>query len=1105
MRFPLNLLGQALRYLQDARVSAERLSGFFLLPIRQDLSQAQDAHEEHPFIAFNGASFAWNAGNVADATASSSSSHEEPSTPSTAIEAAYSQVPTSDESHAEAEATVEMSKSKPFRLNELNLRFGRYSAAREKEKGGNKSSLVAFLGSVGSGKSSLLQAILGEIPQCRDDCGAKVEPKVTVSGRLVYCSQQPWIQNMTLRDNVLFGYEFSDADPTIQADYKRSIAAAALMPDIEILRQGDLTEIGERGVNLSGGQKARVAIARAFFISLRRANICLLDDPFSAVDGDTGTAIFHNGLRGLLRGTTDKERITVVCLNSHLHLLPFFDRVVMLDEGVVVADAAPADLATGPQAVQLARATGISEEVMLSLVEAAAARSNTPPIPPLPLPSAGQVSKNGELNESNVVLAVAVAVAVADAAEQAKGTESASLSSALMSETEMLADGKIIIGEKRVFGAVKLSVYLDYFYSALWPLRVLSNDNIFTDADGGVSGTGMKNYRTKQTTKDSNYAYFIGLLIGAGLILLFMVAQAARIGVDYALARWAGDALGDPHSDWATVFYASFGVLALFVTIRTLYLNYWTWKSARAVHEATFHSILQAPVTEFFDTHTVGEVLNKLSRDTEVMDSAVPEFLLQFCVYFMQVTFTFGICVWSSPYISIGFIPMCYGFVRAGQLFSCVTRDLKRMESMSHSPIFSSLSETLTGLDTIRAYGDSNRFLKDHRKKTDLNGTYYFHLWMCSSWMTFRLEMATAMLLVTVAVFAVFLRETTDPVALGLALSYGLQLNSVFQRCVQLAIEVGVYMTSVERVIEYITLPQEQSVLPRPETDAADENGVEFVPMGASADVSKDPLSVHDVYWPEIGTIEFRNVTFAYRNNPPALRNLSFSIKGGERVGVCGRTGAGKSSILFALFRMAGIADGSIFVGGRNVTYDVPLSLLRQKMAIIPQDPVLLTGTIRFALDPFGDYTDQQVLEALDTVNMAAAIRNLPKGLSEPVLEGGSNLSHGQRQLICIARALLRDARILVVDEGTSAVDPATDNLIQDALKNASKKRGTTVLAIAHRLKTIQDFDRILVMGEGQLLEYDTPEVLLANKSSQFYSMLQETSEKAEENNYGEG
>jgi ABC-type multidrug transport system fused ATPase/permease subunit len=219
---------------------------------------------------------------------------------------------------------------------------------------------------------------------------------------------------------------------------------------------------------------------------------------------------------------------------------------------------------------------------------------------------------------------------------------------------------------------------------------------------------------------------------------------------------------------------------------------------------------------------------------------------------------------------------------------------------------------------------------------------------------------------------------------------------------------------------------------------------------------------------------------------------LSFFIHSGERIGICGRTGAGKSSIVFALFRMAGLTSGEILVGGSNITHDVPLALLRQRMAIIPQDPVLLTGSIRFALDPFDQYTDQQVWQALETVNLSSAIKGLSNGINELVVENGNNLSHGQRQLICIARALLRDARILVVDEGTSAVDPSTDKIIQAALRNASAKYGTTVLAIAHRLQTIQDFDKILVLGDGKLLEFDSPTHLLANPKSHFAAMLQE-------------
>lgn len=656
MRFPLNMLGQALRFMQDARISCERLSGFFLLPIREDLHAGQDGLI--PLIAFNGASFAWNA---ADATTRAESAADAAdSAEAVGGEASGGPVPQEERPEEQPGQDTETDTAKPFRLNEITLRFGSNTAVGTQGVGaaaGGSSSLVAFLGSVGSGKSSLLQAVLGEIPQCKEAGVGETVPQVSICGKLVYCSQQPWIQNMTLRDNVLFGYVFSDTDPTIEEDYQKAIAAAALLPDIEILRQGDLTEIGERGVNLSGGQKARVAIARAFFVALRRANICLLDDPFSAVDGDTGTSIFHNGLRGLLRGSKDKARITLVCLNSHLHLLPFFDRVVMLEAGAVVADGTPSELATGEQAAQLATATGISQEVMLQLVEAAAARASTPP-PTSLKPQSVKVLKQEKPEDSAAhVAAAAVVVAV-----KSTGNEPAELAGeegkedyAALSEEERLVDGKIIIAEKRVMGSVKLHVYLDYFSASLWPLRALTNDTIFTGTqEDGTTGK-------RSLSNDSNYAYFTGLLIGIGLVSLFVVAQAARIGVDYALARWAGDTFGDPHSDWATAFYALFGALALFILARSFYINYWTWKSSRAVHEATFHNILQAPVTEFFDTHTVGEVLNKLSRDTEVMDSAVPEFLLQFCIYFMQVAFTFGICVWSSPFIAVGFIPLCYG------------------------------------------------------------------------------------------------------------------------------------------------------------------------------------------------------------------------------------------------------------------------------------------------------------------------------------------------------------------------------------------------------------------------------------------------------------
>ena len=1069
LRFPLNLLGQALKFWQDAAVSCERLNSFFLLPTRREEAPGEEGAD--PVVTFKNASFSWTA-----VSAANKSSSEEAAK---AAQGGYEIVSASEIGGDAKVSTMNVDiEDKSFRLKNLNLNFG---------GSGEGSKLIAIIGSVGCGKSSLLQAVLGEIPMCADVLNTGESLPVTVKGQLAYCSQQPWIQNLTLRDNVCFGYDYAGKDPTVRVHYEAAIAAAALLPDIEILRQGDLTEIGERGVNLSGGQKARVSIARALFIAQRRANICLLDDPFSAVDGNTGSAIFHAGVRRILCESS-RTRIVIVCLNSHLHLLPYFDRIILLDAGSVVADGSPSNLAAGPQAGILAATTGIEEANFVSLVETAAQAIPTHNLPvPTSVPAPSETSTPSlpdsfqKIKEGNATVKTLNAKIVDKDAK--------------MTEAERLEDGRVIVTEKREIGAVKWRIYLDYFGAAFWPPQTLSSENIFTTKlMGNVSGSES----SVSPSSVSTSAFITGLLIAVGMLVLFVLAQAARVSVDYTLARWA-EAEGDRLSPWCLAFYISFGILAILLSLRSVYLNYWTCQSTQAVHIYSFNKIMQAPVTEFFDTHTVGEVLNKFSRDTEVMDSSVPEFLLQFCINVMQVTFTFGICLWSSPYMAIGFLPMCYLFWRASQVFACVSRDLKRMESVTRSPIFSSLSETLGGLDTIRAYGDSNRFLRNHEMKTDKNCTFNFHIWMCTSWMTIRLELATSLVLMSVSLFAVFMRQNTNAVALGLALSYGMQLTALFQRCVQLGIDVGVYMTSVERVMEYMGLPQEQSVLKKLALPVTDTMGlitpgdVELTNMNPKGN---KPIGSNDKKWPRQGAIEFQNVTFQYRDNPPALRDLSFSIRSGERIGVCGRTGAGKSSIMFALFRMAEISSGEILVDNCNIAHDVPLCLLRQGMAIIPQDPVLLTGSIRFQLDPFGDYTDENVLQALDTVSLSETIKAMPGGLDEAVAEGGSNLSHGQRQLICIARALLRDTRILVVDEGTSAVDPMTDSLIQTALRNASKKRGTTVLAIAHRLQTIRDFDRILVMGDGRLLEYDTPTNLMADTKSHFYDMLQDGGEE---------
>ena len=591
------------------------------------------------------------------------------------------------------------------------------------------------------------------------------------------------------------------------------------------------------------------------------------------------------------------------------------------------------------------------------------------------------------------------------------------------------------------------------------------------------------------------------------LLLVYTAAQGLRISLDYSLANWAAQDGGAKDSDWARAWFYLFGALFGVLCVRSVYLNYISTASATRIHEEVFARIMQAPITLFYDTHTVGEVLNKMARDTEIVDALVPEFMLQALINWFQVIFTFALCIWSTPWVALGIPLIGYGFYSLFSIFSNASRDVKRLESVTRSPVYSSLAETLAGLDTIRAYGDTDRFRQQHMQKMDRNLKFFFSMWMITSWMTIRLETATSLIIAAVAILAVLAREQTDEVALGLALSYGIQLTALFQRCIQLAIDVSVYMTSTERVLSYLSIPQERSVLlPVGYSDSTvnEESGA----VTNTAEVGMQMVGVEEEDWPTQGVVEFRNVWFRYRNNAPVLKGLSFKTRPGERLGICGRTGAGKSSIMMALFRIAEIdrpgpndssSTSGIFIDGKNCSTAVPLYTLREKLAIIPQDPVLLTGTVRFQLDPFDKYSDTNLWAVLDVVSMTEAVKAMPNALLSQVAENGSNLSQGQRQLICIARALLRDAKVLVVDEGTSAVDPHTDDLIQAALRQSALKRGTTILAIAHRLSTIKDFDRVMVMSKGSVGEIGAPSDLMSDPSSMFSQMLSESLNEGEE------
>ena len=903
---------------------------------------------------------------------------------------------------------------------------------------------------------------------------------------------------MTLKNNILFGCDLDALEKSETLDlnllYQQAVTAAALRPDLAILPYGDETEIGEKGINLSGGQKSRVSIARALFAS-HRAQIFLFDDPFSAVDGATGNWIFKRGILGLL-----KDKLRLVALNSHMHLIKHFDRVIILEEGSVAAMGTPSELLL-THANLLERVTGIVSNVDSSNISQSPSISNL---------QAGMVEEPtheeiivGDESKS-VEIVVAGPTSEVDSVPFPPSTESTSVKGGQLIVTEKMTGG----------GNISLKTYLKYYSASL--MTIPSNEN----------GENLFYYESAKLSFSSTKQYFYGFLIVFGIFFFFSLSQAARVAVDYLLADWAAAGSGKRTTD-GTIYYCSVGILLFSLLFRSMYLNIFAAWSSMQIHSSVLRHVLSAPIPTFFDTRTIGkliyicitycfpnylnvfllpsgEILNRFSKDMETVDSSVPEFMLQVLINWAQVFSIFALCIWVTPYFVIAMIPLGFGFYKMYNYFANASRDLKRLESITRSPIFASLSETLTGLETIRAYGDTARFYLTHRKRMDKNHKIFFHLWTCMSWVTARLELATSLILFIIATLAVFLRDSVSPISLGLALSFGLQLTALFQRCVQVSIDVSTYMTSTERLFEYMEIPQERSITSAVSVTATkEETSIDlastptptmWVREGSRTRYQK--LMADEAYhfpnWPQSGRIEFENVWLAYRDNPAVLRGVSVVIEGGQRVGICGRTGAGKSSILVALFRIVELSLGKIYYDGIDISR-IPLQLLRKNLAIIPQDPVLLMGTIRFQLDPFGDHSDEEVWDSLTQVNLAATVSSFPNGLNEEVKENAENLSQGQKQLLCIARALLRRTQVLVVDEGTSAVDPQTDALIQAVLREQAQRRGTTVLAIAHRLQTIIDFDKILVLGSGEVLEFDTPSALLNQPESVFSSMIRES------------
>lgn len=604
---------------------------------------------------------------------------------------------------------------------------------------------------------------------------------------------------------------------------------------------------------------------------------------------------------------------------------------------------------------------------------------------------------------------------------------------------------------------------------------------------------------------------------GGGYILFsfvyfgFVLCAAVTLMTSVWVTLWTSDTGYERQSEGFYIgMYALTAVLlGVFTFMRSYLLASFGVRASNKLHQDLLISIFKAPMS-FFDTTPTGRILSRFSKDLHTIDQELSDYFDFVMFMTLSVTTTLGTIIFATPWFGLVLIPVMYVYYRVLNYFREVSRETKRLESISRSPVYAHFSETLGGLTTIRAYGEVENFINDFDSKLDLSTQAVYNNKTADRWLAVRLELIGALIAGLAAIFSTQIvvsngvtgsgNRTQFASLAGLSLTYAISITGMLNWVVRSFAQLEAAMNSCERVFYYSeNIAQEApSTCDQLEKDASKKGGPDAKPSSTVRAVQASGGKVVSIPsdWPSKGTIQMKNLVMRYRSETPlVLKGLNVTIQGGERVGVVGRTGSGKSSLLLCLMR---IVEPDL--GEAGTAYDAPLTVdgldvlrmglhdLRSKFGIIPQNPVLFSGTIRSNLDPFDEFTDEQIWSALGNCGMKEAVLAMPQELAAPVAEYGENLSQGQRQLLCLGRALLRKCRLLLLDEATSSVDFETDREIQRTIREAFE--GCTVLTIAHRVDTIMDSDKILVMQDGLAAEFAPPQELLEDPKSLFSEIV---------------
>ncbi|KAG4101689.1 P-loop containing nucleoside triphosphate hydrolase protein [Neocallimastix lanati (nom. inval.)] len=544
-----------------------------------------------------------------------------------------------------------------------------------------------------------------------------------------------------------------------------------------------------------------------------------------------------------------------------------------------------------------------------------------------------------------------------------------------------------------------------------------------------------------------------GFIIGFIIILLIGFIQLSKIGSDMWLVFWTDNEFGLTVQNYILIYFAWNAGQSLLTFIYYVYMANVGIKSSRNVHRKAIDNVMKAPIL-FFDTNPLGRIINRFSMDQDALDNNLFLSLQVFFTSLASTISTLVLMIYAAPVLGIALGPLLILYMYIQQMFRCTSRELKRMDALARSPLYANISETINGLPTIRAYHEEESLIKHNQFLVDENNRPLHLQNIAKKWLAFRLEIIGAFLIFFDGAAGLLLKDSLSTSLLGLSLSYALSVTSSLNYTVRYFCDTEVYMNSAERVLHYAN-----------DIETENQKGRD-APLG----------------WPYKGRIEIRNLTMRYAPYlPPTIRDVSLDIDSHEKVGIVGRTGAGKSSIIMTLFRMVEPELYSMVRIDDESIMDMRLNDLRRGISIIPQEPILFSGTIRFNMDPFNEHSDDDIWYALENSGMKQFVKDMDKQLDSEVRPNGENFSVGQRQLLCLARAMIRGSHILIMDEATASVDIETDAIIQRALRTNFSE--ATVLTIAHRLNTIIDYDKILVLDKGELLEFDSPKNLLFEKN----------------------